>query len=542
MKPSWGRSIPRLSCSRPTVPSSCTSPSSTARHNWSGDHSIPTTRSPPGTEGAFSPTFSPDGRWVAFLTDGELKKVPLDGGEPVVLCEAHVSMSATWSRDGHVYFTHHEVWLARVDETGGPIEDLGLSPVHSVHAMPDGGGVLLNFGSEFSFGKDNAGIWYVDGAGKVTPIHVGSYMPSYVSGHLLFICGGSLYTMPVDPETLAPTGAPVRAIGGVSTDSIWSGAACDVSLDGTLVYLPGYDGAQTRPTWIDRDGNLEPLELPDQVYNAFQLSEDRTKLAIQVVGAKDQVHVYDFERKTFDRLTTLGGRNGFPVWKNDDQRVVFGNVDGNLEALVSRIFSQPIDGSGNAEPILTEAQQGLLPAPVVGPLAVSPDGKTLLFFIVTDDNSYDIWMAPLNGSGDPQPFIETEASEILASFSWDGRWIVYESDRTGRYEIYVRPFPDVDRREWRISSGGGDDARWSPATNELFYRRGSHLDSVSFTTDPDFEPAEPKLILTTNFHNSAGFSFDLSADGQRFLINRPVGADDPNPPLHVIQNWAAELE
>jgi WD40 repeat protein len=492
----------------------------------------------PGTDGATSPTFSPDGRWVAFLTPTELRKVPLDGGEPVVLCEAHVSFSATWSDDGHVYFNHHEAQLARVDEDGGPIEDMGLANVFAVHALPGARGILANGISESSTNKEGAEIFHVDASGERTTVLTGGYAPSYSpSGHLTFVRGGSLYAVDFDLDSLQTSGAPVRVIDRLTTDSIWSFGSYAVSHDGVLVYLPGDDWARTRPTWIDREGRLEPLDLPDQVYNTFQLSGDRTKLAIQVTGAKDQVHVYDFRRGTFDRLTLQGG-NFFPVWVDAGERIVFcSNRDGAL-----RMYSRRLDGTEQAEPLLTDEQEALARSLFSCPMAVSPDGELLLFLRLTTETAIDIWSVPLDGSADPKPLMSAKENEILPSFSPDGRWLLYESDKTGRYEIYVRPFPDIERREWRISSGGGDDARWAAVPGELFYRDGPRIYSVKYTSDPDFDPAPPELVLTTYFHNSAGLSFDVSADGTRFLVNRPVVAGQPVPPLHAIRNWTAELK
>jgi serine/threonine-protein kinase len=492
----------------------------------------------PGTEGAFSPTFSPDGRWVPFLTPSELKKVPLDGGDPVVLCEAHVGFSTTWAEDGYVYITHHQEQLARVNENGGQLEPFaGQESVLTPHALPGGRGLLANRRSDSSVRMDDAEILHLDGEGRVTVALRGGYAPSYVpGGQLVFVRGGSLYAVDFDLDTLQATGTPVRVFDGVATDSVWGGAQYDVARSGTLVYLPRDDWARTSPTWIDRQGGLEPLGLPEQLYNTARLSRDGTKLAIHVTGASDQIQVYDFRRKTLARLTLAGG-NRFPVWTKDGERVFFaGFRDGER-----RMYSQPLDGSTDAEPVLTAEQSGVVGRSTSFPNAVSPDGKLLLFCNVNPQTSYDLWTAPLEGGETPRPLLTSPAGEALGSFSPDGRWIVYMSDKTGRWEAYVRPFPDVERREWRVSSGGGDDPMWSPGTNELFYRDGPRVYAVRYTADPDFEPGPPELVLETDFHNSYGLSFDVAVDGQRFLVNRPVVAGQPDAPLRLIQNWTDAL-
>ena len=116
------------------------------------------------------------------------------------------------------------------------------------------------------------------------------------------------------------------------------------------------------------------------------------------------------------------------------------------------------------------------------------------------------------------------------------------SDKTGRYEVFVRPFPEVDRREWQVSNGGGDEPRWSPLGDELFYRDGARMMSVPFSTEPDFTPGSPRLLFEADFHNSKGFSVDVSEDGQRFLVNKPVMSGKSAPPIHVVFNWFEELK
>ncbi|NIL99969.1 MAG: hypothetical protein GTN89_03255, partial [Acidobacteria bacterium] len=157
------------------------------------------------------------------------------------------------SDDGHVYFNHHESQLARVDEDGGPIEDMGLANVFAVHALPGARGILASGISEFSTNKEGAEIFHVDAAGERTTVLTGGYAPSYApSGHLTFVRGGSLYAVDFDVDSLQTSGSPVRVLDRVATDSIWSFGHYAVSHAGSLVYLPGDDWARTRPTWVDR--------------------------------------------------------------------------------------------------------------------------------------------------------------------------------------------------------------------------------------------------------------------------------------------------
>jgi serine/threonine-protein kinase len=275
-----------------------------------------------------------------------------------------------------------------------------------------------------------------------------------------------------------------------------------------------------------------------RVYNTFELSPDQQRLAIQVIGAQDQIYVYDRSRETFTRSTLQSG-NFFPVWTKDGKRLIFcSNREGPY-----RMYWKLVDRGGGAERLMTEAQAQKTGGQIHCPESVSPDGKFLLFMPHGHPQRWtDIWVLPLEGEREPRPLVATEVNEILASFSPDGRWIIFGSDKTGRYEIFVRPFPEVDRREWQVSNGGGDAPRWSPLGDELFYRDGDRLMSVSFSAEPDFTPGSPHLVLEAEFHNSAGRGIEVSADGQRFLVNKPVMSGESAPPIHMVTNWFDELK
>jgi len=367
----------------------------------------------------------------------------------------------------------------------------------------------------------------------------GGYQARYApSGHLVFIRGGGLFAAPFDLDRMELTGSPVSVLRGVRTDSLWGSAQYSFSENGTLVYISGGDWARTVPTWIDRQGNEEPLPLQARVYNTFELSPDQQRLAIQVIGAQDQIYVYDRSRETFSR-STLQESNFRPLWTKDGKRLIFcSDREGPL-----RMYWKLVDRSGTTERLMTEAQARKTGSSDHYPESVSPDGKLLLFWTWGHpQRGADIWILPLEGDREPRPLVATEANEILASFSPDGRWITFASDKTGRYEIFVRPFPEVDRREWQVSNDGGEDPRWSPLGDELFYRDGDRLMSVPFSVEPDFTPGSPRLVLEADFHQSAGRSFDVSADGQRFLVNKPVMSGESAPPIHMVTNWFEELK
>jgi serine/threonine-protein kinase len=497
----------------------------------------------PDTDGGVFPFFSPDGRWLAFFDDDELRKVPMDGGPSSVICDAAVTMGGTWSDDGWIYFTHGESRLARVPEDGGEPENLKLEGAFGPHALPGGRGVLVNHssGSAASGRRDLAVISVVSADGSVKKVIDDGYAPRYVaSGHLVFVRQGLLLAAPFDLERLEVTGSEVQVSESVSTDSVWGFAHYDVAADGTLVYLRGGDYAATVPTWIDREGVVDqPLSVERNVYGTFQLSPDGSKLAIQVAEESDQIHVYDFARETLTRVT-FEGASRYPAWSHDGRELFYlAFRDG-----AATIMRRPVDGSGAEVPLLTSDDLERVGGGSLMPYDASPDGRYLLVGTWGDfETGADVWLIALDGSSEPQPLIRTPANEIIPSFSPDGNFMSYHSNKAGEYGIYVRPFPDVDGREWTISARGGYDARWSPSTNEILYRVGARrLMSVPYQLEPEFRPGTERLVMAFDAHDSAGFSFDLSGDGKRILVNRPAMSYTDERPMMLVSDWFVELE
>ena len=496
-----------------------------------------------GTEGGIFPFFSPDGEWLAFFDGDELRKMPVDGGPSSVICEARVTLGGTWSDDGWIYFTHGESRLARVPEDGGEPENLQLEDAFGPHALPGGRGVLVNHpppGGTASGRKDLGVISALSADGSVKRLIDNGYAPRFVaSGHLLFMRQGSLFAAPFDLEGLEVTGPEVQVVEGIVTDSVWATALYDVAADGSLVYLRGGDFAATVPTWIDREGGEEALSMERNIYGTFQLSPDRSKLAIQIAEAQDQIHVYNFARKTLTRLT-YEGPSRYPAWSLDGREVLY-HASRNGAATIMR---RPVDGSGGEVSLLTADDLQRIGAVSTMPYDVSPDGRYLLMATWGDfETGADIWLVTLDGSDELRPLFRSPASEIIPSFSPDGNYIIYHSNKAGEYGIYVRPFPDVDEREWTISTRAGYDGRWSPGGNEILYRVGARkLMSVPYELEPEFRPGPERLVVATDSHDSAGFSFDLSADGKRILANKPAMSWTDEQPVVLVSDWFVELE
>jgi serine/threonine-protein kinase len=487
---------------------------------------------------------------VAFVAEDHLQRVSLTGGEPKVLCEARTVYGVTWADDQNIYFTRHEFELVKIPAGGGRPEVL----VHSVvspFALPGGVGLIVSdFLAAPSGRADYWSIVHVSPEGRLKPLLKEGYNARYVpTGHLVFMRGDRLHAAAFDLERLEVTGPVVPVVDGVWTDSIFPSSLFSVSNNGTLVYAGEGDWARTIPTWIDRQGREEPLAIPAQVYNTFRLSPDGRRLALHAMGPTDQIYVFDIERKTSTRLT-LDASNGQPAWTADGKRVVFlrrsttpGETRSQRATSRAALFWKSVDGSGEAEQLISAkdvhaADKGSY----LYPVSVSPDGTFLSFCYEHPTQRHDIWLLPLDPDVEARPLIATEGYELGAFFSPDGRWIAYWSNKTGRDEVFVRPFPSGDR-EWQISSSGGYQPLWSARGDQLFYRHGKRLMVVPVSTESEFRAGTPQVVFERDDFGGLGImSYQVSPDGQRILIGKSLVGARPVTELKVVVNWFEELK
>jgi len=486
-----------------------------------------------GTEGAYNPFFSPDGKWVGFFADNQLKKVSLTGGEPVTLCEARNPVGATWQKDDEIFFGDQEGGtLTRVSVSGGPSRPVstGGAQVNDVQVLP--GNKWLLFSTLQGSNPDNAEIRALSlETGKVTRVMQGGSGPHYLaSGHLLFTRTGTLMAAPFDVKTNQLTGPAVAVLEGVRSET-YGNAQFSVSNNGTMVYIAGAPGWIGKAVWVDRQGKTTPIDLPAQCYGSFKLSPDGKRLAISVASAKDDIWIYEFERGTFLRLTN-DGNNINPVWSPDGKQVAFGSFrDGHYG-----IYVKSADGSGSEEQlIVAPGETGEMPE------SWFPDGKTLAIGQWNNSDQGDIWILPLEGERTLRPFLRTPFSEFFTSFSPNGHWLAYTSDESGRYEVYVRPYPGPGGK-WQISTEGGEEPVWSANGQELFYRNGEKWMVATVHSNPDFQADSPRLMFESYFINVLGLSHWPHPDGQRQVMIQPLGAESQPKQINVVLNWFEELK
>jgi len=284
--------------------------------------------------------------------------------------------------------------------------------------------------------------------------------------------------------------------------------------------------------WVSRNGTEQPLGAPARQYDHARLSPDGRRVALEI-GA--QIWVYDLVRETLTRLTFEGTSNTNHTWTPDGKRIAF---QSNKNSAPARIFWQLADGSGGPEQLTSGGEGGNHVA-----TSWSPEGQLLAFHWLGQTTQRDIWVLALSDRK-VQPFLRTPFTEGAATFSPDGRWLAYVSNETGRPEIYVQPYPGPGGK-WQISIDGGTEPSWSRSGRELFYRSGNKMMAVETTTQPSFSAGKPRMLfegqyLATVFPNSLSAAYDVSADGQRFLMVKQ-GEQVPSQ-INVVQNWFHELK
>jgi serine/threonine-protein kinase len=315
-----------------------------------------------------------------------------------------------------------------------------------------------------------------------------------------------------------------------------------VAGNGTLVYVPGTGASAEKRTlvWVDRKGQETPLAASPNAYSHPRISPDGTRLALCVgVSENYDIWIWDLSRETLTRLTFDEAPDFAPLWSLDGQQIVFASTHKGGPG----IYRQAADGTGEAELLASITRMTAYPS------SWSRDGKMLVLEATGESANTDVGTLAMEGSHTWNPLLHKEFIEANPHVSRNGRWIAYFSNESGRAEIYVRPFPDVDKGKWQVSKSGGMEPRWSRDGRELFYRNGDAMMVVDVETEPTFKSGTPKTLFRGNYHSYQGHNWDLSPDGKRFLmIKQAQPAGDKSTPaaerqkLNVILNWFEELK
>ncbi len=491
----------------------------------------------PGTEGASTPFFSPDGHWVGFYDGGQMKKVSLGGGAPLTLCDAPNPAGASWGTNDTIVFAPSNIsGLWQVSASGGTPQPLtrletGESRHSWPHLLPGGKAVL--FTGRSGGGRNNRIIVEsLETGERRVLVQEGTQVRYVPTGHLVYVREGTLMAVPFDLAQLEVTGAPVPIVESVMQSN--SGAAqYSISSLGSLVYIPGGNPAsERRLVWVDRQGAEQPLAAPPGRYVNVQLSPDDRRLAVQIDSPNPDVWIYDIPRETLTRLTFAGG--GYPLWTPDGKRVTFPS----RSAGVPNLFWKPADGRGAAEQLTTREH------PTDHSFSWSPGGQELAFTEAHPITGWDLWVLPLEGNSKPRPFLQTPFREAAPRFSPDGRWLAYVSDESGQPEIYAQQFPGPGKK-WQISTEGGIEPVWARNGKELFYWNSGQMMAVDITTEPTFSAGSPRLLFAGQYVSASSTwrpKYDVTSDGRRFVMIKRGMQEQGVLELNVVLNWFEELK
>ena len=500
-------------------------------------------RSLPGTEDAQYPFWLPDSRYIAFFAQGKLKKIPINGGPPQTLCDAVNARGGTSNRDGVILFAPTNGPLQRVSDAGGSpaiVKAAERGTYRQPVFLPDDRHFLYVF-TAGDPSKDGVYLAELDaptGRRLLPDLSSVAWAPSAPDakrGDLLFIRDRSLMAQPFDLKTLRFAGDPSPIADKASFGSDNISAMVSASAHGILVYLYGRNLAYRQLTWLDRAGKeLGKVGAPG-VFRTIALSPDERTIAADhvTVGISSDLWLYDLARGTDSRFTYDPSINSLPIWSPDGRRVAFAsNRAGHLG-----LFLNDAGDAGREQPLIQSASADY-------PSDWSRDGRYLLYVESDPINKRDLWILPLEGDRKPVPFLQTEFNEAEGRFSPDGRWVAYTSDESGRFEVYVRPYPPAPGK-WKVSLNGGACPRWRSDGKELFFLTLDGKLAAAGVTPASrdrFEAAAPKEL----FDAHTGYPrpseaplfnhYNVAAGGQRFLMNVIV-ADTAESVLTVVTGW-----
>ena len=365
--------------------------------------------------------------------------------------------------------------------------------------------------------------------GEMTPLGLAGVSPRYLStGHLVYVTEtGSISAVGFDTTALAVTGTPVPVVEGVSLQP--TGAAqFSVSDHGRLVY--GIDiEAERSLVWVHRDGREEPIAAPPRAYHTASLSPDGTQVALGIDDQQWDIWVLDIAAGRLRRLTVNAADDSYGHWTSDGQRVLFTSTRAGTRAL----YSRAADATGSAERITAIAR---------GMTSATPDGARLIFHAGVPGRGGDLFTLSMLEDRERKSLLSTESNELNAVLSPDGRWLAYSSDASGRDEIYVRSFPDLEAVERRqVTTEGGGKPLWAPDGRELYYVSGTRLMGVMTRTDGDFSFGTPEVVFDSYRMNGGGRNYDIGPDGRFLMIKEHDQAAAPGQ-IVVVGNWFEELK
>jgi serine/threonine-protein kinase len=486
-----------------------------------------------GTEGVWTAFFSPDGEWVGFYGGKTLKKVRVDSGASVTLCEASDPYGASWGEGDVILFAPSgNAGLYRTSGAGGspamvtrPDPGKGESSHRWPELLPDGKTALFTIRTT-SGGFRVALLSLETGSYRIL-LEDASFARYAATGHVLYVEGNRILAAPFDLDRLEIVGDSTAVLEGVRTRPDFGIAHFALSRNGTLAYAPAVQ-PESRLVWTDRTGAVKPMTGVRGNFLDPRLSPDGRKLSLTIwKERRSDIWIYDAERDSFSRLT-YGEDAHEAVWTPDGKRLTF------RRGTLSNLYAVAADGSGVEQRLTSSARSQRA-------LSHSPDGRTLLYAEWETPTAADLWLLDLEAQPSSRPLLETPFQEIFGAISPDGRWLAYTSDESGRPEVYVRKFPELTDKT-PISNEGGVQPVWARNGRELFYRNGEKMMTVRLETDPELRASRPAALFQGAFHDPAIHApqYDVTPDGRRFVM---IESGEASPTrIEFVLGWFEELK
>jgi eukaryotic-like serine/threonine-protein kinase len=495
------------------------------------------------TQGATYPFWSPDGRTLAFFADGKLKKLDVAGGSVQTLCDAPSGRGGTWNKDGVIVFTPEATLgpgrgLYQVSASSGAptrVSEPDTSRGEQSHRwpmfLPDGRHYLY-MAANFTGQKDVNAIFVGSlGSNEKHFVAEASANAAYVApGYLLFPREKTLLAQRFDLKRLALTGEPTAILTDIEYQPQVRRAVFAASENGLLIAQTGSGVAVSQPLWFDRKGKeLGTVGTPD-VYGNVSLSPNGRSVAVDktdMASLNTDLWTYELQRDSAKRLTFDPAFDVVPIWSPDASQLVFAS---NRRLSVD-LYLKDSDGAREEKAIVQDDYNKI-------PNDWFRDGKYILY-----TRGPDLWFATLPELKSSL-FLKAPSTFKHGQFSPDGKWVAYASNETGKWEIYVTSFPEP-RGKWQVSVGGGEQPRWRGDGKELFYLSSdSKIMAAPVTTGANFDSGKPMELFQITPRQPVStndqFVYDVSRDGQRFLVLTPVKRREASP-MSVVLNWPAKL-
>jgi serine/threonine protein kinase len=493
------------------------------------------------SEGATYPFWSADGRSLAFFADGKLKKVEVSGGPVQTLCDAPSGRGGTWNKDGVIVFNPDALLgggLYRVSASGGrptQISNPDTSRGENSHRwpvfLPDGKHYLY-MAANFSGRKDVDAIFVgsLDSNEKRFVVEASANAAYAAPGYLLFYRDKTLLAQRFNLKRFALSDEPKTILTEIQYEPAVARAVFAVSDKGLLVAQTGSGVAISQPVWFDRKGNEVGVVGKPDVYGNVSLAPNGRVLAVDKTDMGSQntnLWTYELQRDSAKRLTFHSGIDGVPIWSPDGTSLVFSST----RQLRNDLYIKNSDGAQEEKSIVRDDLNKF-------PSDWSRDGKYILY--TGDTDFWSVTVPEIKSS----LFLKAVSALRNGQFSPDGKWVAFASNETGKWEIYVTSFPDA-RGKWQVSIGGGEQPRWRGDGKELFYLSSDvKMMAAPVTLGANFDAVTPIALFQTTPRQSVSrtdlFVYDVSRDGQRFLINTQVKQGESQP-MSVVLNWPAKL-